>query len=141
MLVAYWRWWILTRTPDDTAGFAVTGMLACLISPVTWVHHLVWSMPALFLLLNRRRWVPLTIAWTIWSSTVVWLWWAQPTGWSSFAGSNAYVWVTLALMTVITKPWSRVDSRTPVLVEPGGLASALLHFVRSGKAAFPWRPG
>ncbi|MDT5043011.1 MAG: alpha,2-mannosyltransferase [Actinoplanes sp.] len=44
-------WWIRTwRAIDHLAGFALTGVVACLISPVTWVHHLVWLLPALFLM-------------------------------------------------------------------------------------------
>jgi len=26
---------------DRTAAFALTGAAACLVSPITWVHHLV----------------------------------------------------------------------------------------------------
>ena len=35
---------------DDRVGFALTGLTACLISPVTWVHHLVWLLPGLVVL-------------------------------------------------------------------------------------------
>jgi alpha-1,2-mannosyltransferase len=43
------------------AGFAATGVTACLVSPVSWVHHLVWLLPALLLVLDAglrtgRRW-------------------------------------------------------------------------------------
>ncbi|GIG92650.1 hypothetical protein Pen02_75860 [Plantactinospora endophytica] len=38
------------RCGDDRAGFALTGVAACLVSPVTWVHHLVWLVPALVVL-------------------------------------------------------------------------------------------
>jgi alpha-1,2-mannosyltransferase len=38
---------------DDLAGVALTGVAACLVSPVTWVHHLVWLIPALLLLFDR----------------------------------------------------------------------------------------
>ncbi len=27
---------------DEMTGFALTGVVGCLISPITWVHHLVW---------------------------------------------------------------------------------------------------
>ncbi|GAA3744301.1 hypothetical protein GCM10022225_29930 [Plantactinospora mayteni] len=35
---------------NDRAGFALTGVAGCLVSPVTWVHHLVWLVPALVVL-------------------------------------------------------------------------------------------
>ena len=38
---------------DEMTGFALTGVVGCLISPITWVHHLVWVGPAI--LLRRRR--------------------------------------------------------------------------------------
>jgi alpha-1,2-mannosyltransferase len=41
------------RSGDDLAGVALTGVLGCLVSPVTWVHHLVWTLPALLLLAGR----------------------------------------------------------------------------------------
>src|SRR5262245_35464329 len=34
---------------DEVGGFALTAVLGCLVSPVTWVHHLVWLIPALVL--------------------------------------------------------------------------------------------
>src|SRR5690606_1623103 len=36
---------------DEKTGFALTGVVTCLISPITWVHHLVWVLPALLVLL------------------------------------------------------------------------------------------
>ena len=107
LVLAYWIWWVRTRRPDDAAGFAVTGMVACLISPVTWVHHLVWLIPGLFLLLSRawpspRRTAALGVVFVLLSSSLVWLWWADPFGWPAFLGSNAYVWVTIALMVAVS---------------------------------------
>ncbi len=40
------------RPPSLAEGLALTGVLGCLISPVTWVHHLVWLVPALILLVD-----------------------------------------------------------------------------------------
>ncbi|HEY0697658.1 MAG TPA: glycosyltransferase 87 family protein, partial [Micromonospora sp.] len=52
---------------DEATGLALTGVVGCLVSPVTWVHHLVWLIPALVLLVEnsllapagsrRRRWL------------------------------------------------------------------------------------
>jgi alpha-1,2-mannosyltransferase len=101
LVVGYWCWWVRTRRPDHLAGVAVTGLVACLISPITWVHHLVWLMPALFLLLGRSRaWFG--AAYVVLSSSLVWLWWDDQDSWTEFPGANAYVWVTVGLLVSIT---------------------------------------
>ncbi|WP_369255439.1 glycosyltransferase 87 family protein [Geodermatophilus amargosae] len=40
------------RAGDDLAGVALTGLAACLVSPISWSHHLVWLVPALVVLLD-----------------------------------------------------------------------------------------
>ena len=90
-------WFVLVRRLDPAAGVALTGITGCLISPVTWVHHLVWLLPALFLLLDRGRYVLVAVLWLVLSSSVVWLWWAGTDGWLAVAGSNTYVWISLGL--------------------------------------------
>jgi alpha-1,2-mannosyltransferase len=40
------------RAGDDLAGIALTGLAACLVSPISWSHHLVWLVPALVVLLD-----------------------------------------------------------------------------------------
>jgi alpha-1,2-mannosyltransferase len=111
------------RTPDLIAGFALTGIVACLISPVTWVHHLVWLLPPLFLLTDaalrarsRRRLVALAATYVILSSSVVWLWWAGAEGFLAAIGSNTYVWISIALL--LTVPF-----RTPVASTPRPLTT------------------
>jgi len=114
LVVAYWCWWVGSRKPEPLLGFAVTGVIACLVSPVTWVHHLVWLIPGVFLLLDRalrtpgpeprRRRVGLLFAgFAVMSSSLVWAWWAHPLGWGSFPGSNAYVWITLVVLAALTQ--------------------------------------
>ena len=101
--------WFLLVAGDPprpaATGFALTGVLACLISPVTWVHHLVWLLPALLLLAgeavdrrDRPRLVLLGAVFVVLSSSVVWLWWAGADGWLAVAGSNTYVWISAALL-------------------------------------------
>jgi alpha-1,2-mannosyltransferase len=101
-------WLLLVRRTDPVTGFAATGALACLISPVTWVHHLVWLLPGLFLLLadaldrrDRFRLAGLAVAYVVLSSSVVWLWWAGTEGWAAMIGSNTYVWICLGLMVAV----------------------------------------
>jgi alpha-1,2-mannosyltransferase len=97
---------------DEMAGFAITGVVGCLISPVTWVHHLVWVGPALILLLDRslairepgRRWRLLGFAiftYALLCSRLVWYFpghWENPFIWFM---SNSYVWISLALLLVL----------------------------------------
>jgi alpha-1,2-mannosyltransferase len=114
IVLVYWCWWVRTGRPDEPAGFAATAAVACLISPVTWVHHLVWLLPALFLLLDRawhtedpvRRRLRLGLlagGVVLGSSGLVWLWWDDSSGWSAFPGSNAYVWLTIIVLAVLTQ--------------------------------------
>jgi alpha-1,2-mannosyltransferase len=100
-------WFLLVRRADVVTGFALTGVLGCLISPVTWVHHLVWLLPAMFLLLDRL--VVLCAVYVLLSSSVVWLWWAGPDGWLAVLGSNTYVWICLVLLVAL--PVRRVTVR------------------------------
>jgi alpha-1,2-mannosyltransferase len=101
-------WFASVRRADEVTGFALTGVVACLISPVTWVHHLVWLLPALFLLLgdalDRRdqpRLAVLAVVYVVLSSSVVWLWWAGTQGWLAAFGSNTYVWISLGLLAAV----------------------------------------
>ncbi|MET8183244.1 glycosyltransferase 87 family protein [Streptomyces sp. NPDC005336] len=98
---------------DEVAGFALTGIAACLISPITWVHHLVWLIPALAVLADtglrpgappaRRRLLLRASAaiYVILCSSLVWLWRFDFTGVSGFLGSNAYVWICLGLLLAL----------------------------------------
>lgn len=38
------------RAGDHLVGATLTGLAACLVSPITWTHHLVWALPALVVL-------------------------------------------------------------------------------------------
>lgn len=105
---------VLGTGPDDlraeATGLALTGVVACLVSPVTWVHHLVWLIPALVLLLDhglaappgsRRRRGLLGFAgfgYALLISRFVWIWEKGAGGVSGFIGSNAYVWVSIGLL-------------------------------------------
>ncbi|MEU4244016.1 glycosyltransferase 87 family protein [Actinoplanes sp. NPDC026619] len=115
LIVAYWCWWVRTRQPGPAAGFAVTGVVACLISPITWVHHLVWLIPGLFLLLDRtlrtrdrRLLATLGAGFVLMSSSIVWIWWAHPHGWPAFPGSNTYVWLSIAVFLTLTREKTRI---------------------------------
>jgi alpha-1,2-mannosyltransferase len=111
VVLAVWayRLRLAARHGDELAGFALTGSASCLISPVTWVHHLVWLLPALAVLVEtgveaavptRRRRVlgSAAAAYVVFCSSVVWLWPQGGPGLIGVIGGNAYCWLCLALL-------------------------------------------
>jgi alpha-1,2-mannosyltransferase len=101
-----WRVW---RAPGDImGGLAVTGVLGCLISPVTWIHHCVWLIPALVRCvdagldrLRARHYWTLALAVTayvIMTSHLTWAWEFSPRPPLAMIGSNLYVYLSLALL-------------------------------------------
>lgn len=127
---------------DEAAGLALTGVVGSLISPVTWVHHLVWLLPALILLVDhgyaapagsRRRRGLLgfaIVAYLVLISRLVWIWEWDFGGPVGFLGSNAYVWISFALLVVlpIRRPPS-TDAPRPVR-GPGSPSSSRYFRVR-----------
>ncbi|HEX6970488.1 MAG TPA: glycosyltransferase 87 family protein [Micromonosporaceae bacterium] len=112
---AVWVWRVRAAAAarDETAGLALTGVAMCLLSPVTWVHHLVWLIPALVLVVDhafrapvasRRRRIRLGLACLAYvglSSRIVWLWEHDFSGLTGFLGSNAYLLVSVALLLAV----------------------------------------
>ncbi|ASW54079.1 glycosyltransferase 87 family protein [Plantactinospora sp. KBS50] len=128
-----WRARSAVRARDEAAGFALTGVLGCLISPVTWVHHLVWLLPALALLVDngvraagRRRWALLGLAGVLYAllcSRLVWWWEDGSAGVTGFLGSNAYVWASLALLVALpVRDRRAVPAGRSAGDEPAGVA-------------------
>ena len=97
---------------DEMTGFALTGVVGCLISPITWVHHLIWAGPAILLLLDnalaapdpkrRKRLLAFMIfSYVLLCSRLVWSFherWDNPLGWFL---SNTYVWICVALLVAL----------------------------------------
>ncbi|MDI1465860.1 glycosyltransferase 87 family protein [Catellatospora sp. KI3] len=128
-VLVLWAWRVrrAARAGDLAGGFALTGLVACLVSPITWVHHLVWAVPALAVTVRvalsrpaarRRRllWGAGT-AYVILCSSVVWLWWYHHSGLGGLLGGSAYVWVTLALLVLM--PVRPAPAPVPVPVVAG----------------------
>jgi alpha-1,2-mannosyltransferase len=114
-----------TGAADHRTGFALTGVAACLASPVTWVHHLVWVLPALVLLIDialrrpERRWLlgVVLVGYLVFSIGLVWI--AAPyTGLTRLIGANAGAWVCLALLAILPVPGEGDEA------EPAGQARA-----------------
>jgi alpha-1,2-mannosyltransferase len=101
---------------DVLSGFALTGAVACLVSPISWVHHLVWLIPALVLTVDaglrepvvarRRRLLGASaLGYLVLCSSVVFLWRFDAGGMDGFVGGSAFAWVALALL--VTLPYVR----------------------------------
>lgn len=112
---------------EEATGLALTGVVGSLVSPVTWVHHLVWLLPALILLVDhayqapagsprRRRLLGFAlVAYLILISRLVWIWERNFSGVIGFLGSNAYVWISVALLVMLP-----VGGRRPAVDGPAG---------------------
>jgi alpha-1,2-mannosyltransferase len=108
-VLAIWAWRArrAATAGDDLAGVALTGLVGCLVSPITWVHHLVWTLPALWLLFDRglraggwRRWLRLGLCAGVFgllSSRIIWSYAAHFTD-IGLLWSNAYVYLTVILL-------------------------------------------
>ncbi len=83
---------------DWTAAFALTGLTACLISPITWVHHLVWLLPSFTVLVRAGHPRTAGALYAVMCTSVVWLWFDDSSGIDGFLGSNTYTWITLGLL-------------------------------------------
>jgi alpha-1,2-mannosyltransferase len=118
------------RAGDPLTAFALTGATACLISPVTWVHHLVWLLPSLAVLVRRGRYARIAFGYVVLCSSVVWLWRHDAGGVLGLVGSNAYVWLTAWLLLTLPGP--------PPMAPPGPTGAA----PRTGQSPVPVpRPG
>ncbi|MEV5792544.1 glycosyltransferase 87 family protein [Streptomyces sp. NPDC052192] len=93
-----WRTSRALAADDWAAAFALTGLAACLVSPITWVHHLVWLLPSFAVLLRHRRLRIAAALYGVLCSSVVWLWFDDASGLDGFLGSNIYTWITLGLL-------------------------------------------
>jgi alpha-1,2-mannosyltransferase len=110
-VLGLWAWRVRAAAAagDHLGGLALTGILGCLISPVTWVHHCVWLLPAIVRCLDAglssrssRKSVPAlwlgAAAYLVLTSRLTWLWENGPRPPLAIVGSNLYVWFGLALL-------------------------------------------
>jgi alpha-1,2-mannosyltransferase len=108
----------LSRRGDDLAGVTVTGLTACLISPIAWVHHLYWVIPAVVVLVDVAAGTPIQatcarrhplavqrgaaaaalLVTGAFACSVIWFFTLEPPSPWTVAGENAYVLLMLALV-------------------------------------------
>jgi len=104
-----WRARKAIAAGDEVAGLALTGVIGCLVSPITWIHHLVWVLPAVILLfdhaldrshdrsIRRNMMIFAIVVYGILCSRLVWPFNMHFTGWG-LLGSNAYVIIEVILL-------------------------------------------
>ena len=97
---------------DWTAAFALTGLTACLVSPITWVHHLVWLLPSFAVLVRAGHLRIAGALYAVLCTSVVWLWFDDASGVDGFLGSNSYAWITLGLLLWLPVAQPGVDGST-----------------------------
>ncbi|MBG0565790.1 DUF2029 domain-containing protein [Actinoplanes sp. NEAU-A11] len=106
--LGFWAWRVAKAPEDVAGGLALTGVLGCLISPVTWIHHCVWLIPALVRCFEnggRPRYLSVA-AYVLMTSRLTWLWEKRPRPPLELLGANIYVWFSLALLI-----WTPVGTR------------------------------
>jgi alpha-1,2-mannosyltransferase len=55
-VVAFWQAWRCFRRGEELAAALVVGTLSTVVSPISWVHHLVWiPLIAIYLVMLARR--------------------------------------------------------------------------------------
>jgi alpha-1,2-mannosyltransferase len=75
-MVGYRRARSLSLQGDEVAAVAVVGLLAVLLSPVAWIHHLAWIVLVLGVLAGEIR-----TKGQVFASTVVGVWYGLPLPW------------------------------------------------------------
>ena len=112
---------MLHRRGDDLAGVTVIGLTAGLISPISWVHHLYWVVPAVVVLVDVAAGTPVAgpaarrhpraaraaagilalVVVGAFAGSLIWYFQRLPAGPWTTAGENAYVLIVLALVLVL----------------------------------------
>jgi alpha-1,2-mannosyltransferase len=118
-----WRARRAALAGDEVVGMTLTGIVGGLISPITWVHHIYWFVPAIIVLAatRRRAWLAAVIAVTVGLGLVSWFEQGLPRDpWShgvpGFLIENWYLLLMVALLFAL-------PIRDRARVEPG-LATA-----------------
>jgi alpha-1,2-mannosyltransferase len=117
LVYGLWRARRAALAGDEVVGLTLAGLTGCLISPITWAHHLYWFVPALVVLLDvaasrsgRVRWTyggfALLIVVTVGLGMVSWFEQGLPRhpwgdGVQGFLIENWYLLISVALLIVL----------------------------------------
>ncbi|MBM2623269.1 DUF2029 domain-containing protein [Actinoplanes sp. LDG1-06] len=106
LTLVFWAWRVAKAPDDIVGGLALTGIVGCLISPVTWIHHCVWLLPAIIRCIETNRKALGISAYVVMTSRLTWLWEKRPRPPLELIGGNLYVWFSLALLI-----WTPIGTR------------------------------
>ena len=112
--LAVWAWRVrkAVRAGDELAGLALTGLVGCMVSPISWIHHLVWVLPSMAVLLDhatdrsydarRRRHLVIfgVFSYLLLCSRTPWAFHMKFDG-LGLLGGNAYVLLMIALLITL----------------------------------------
>ncbi|GII25544.1 glycosyltransferase 87 family protein [Planosporangium mesophilum] len=114
-----WRARRAALAGDEVTGLTLTALVGCLVSPVTWSHHLLWFIPALVVLVDAaadtgrarwRRWSLATLALVLYStvsfSVISWYDWhvverSTTTGLAAVLIGDWYLALMIALLVAL----------------------------------------
>jgi alpha-1,2-mannosyltransferase len=99
-VLGLWRAVRVYRRGDDLAAVTLTGLTACLVSPISWVHHLYWVVPAVVLLADVAAGTPVAGTVAQWSR-------ARPRALAVCAGLLA---VAVAVPFLLSTYWAFVPA-------------------------------
>jgi alpha-1,2-mannosyltransferase len=111
-----WRARRAALAGDELVGLTIAGFVGSLASPITWIHHLYWFVPAIVVLVDAgRRWLAVLIAVTVGVGMVSLYDQGLPVdpwgkGVLGFFIENWYVLLAAALLFAL--PIRRVDEQT-----------------------------
>ncbi len=122
---------------NDTAGVAIAGLLAALLSPVGWIHHLCWVVVAIGVIVGPGRdWRRVTVAAAAFGLFLLRLpTWAQAAGASQPEMVRRFLedsfglaaLCLIGLIFAVSRPcYERHDSRTAALAEAGPSENAVV---------------
>jgi alpha-1,2-mannosyltransferase len=66
-VLGLWRAVRVYRRGDDLAAVTLAGLTGCLVSPISWVHHVYWVVPAVILLADVAAGTPVQGTLSHWS--------------------------------------------------------------------------
>jgi alpha-1,2-mannosyltransferase len=112
--LAVWAWRArkAVKAGDDLAGLALTGLVGCMVSPISWIHHLVWVLPSMAVLLDhatdrssdarRRRHIMIfgVFSYLLLCSRTPWAFHQKFDG-LGLLGGNAYILLMIALLITL----------------------------------------
>ena len=116
---------------DELAGITITGLTSCLLSPISWTHHIYWVVPAVVVLLDVAAGTPSEGRWNgrrataaaaaaavyvVFAVSLIWAFGPTPRdgtvpGLAGALGASADVFVLLALLVAL--PVRRLTPAAP----------------------------